>query len=380
MESDFRIYSNITKSQSSENNKDDNDSSPLILEGIASTTGIDLDGDYMTESCIESLKEQALECNIHCDHQYGLSDVIGTVTEVIETDDDTLKIRFNVLDKYRAEIEDYLDNGINLGLSIGGTVTDYTPLKDGGWQVNEMTLHEISLTPLPANWDTFGTVEQISKGLVQSKCLNGACKILTKRKKIQHTKEMQEQKEIIKELVDAVNELKKEIQIGKAEPAEEDEPATMQDVTDAVNEAIIEVKEQIVDELKEEFDLESTTKSVDEEEIDVEVDEEDDDKNKSCDEEDKNKSGKEDEEDDDKNKSLTLKQEIIKSAKKEVIDNVVAELMKSRDPVSVTKGKVAEPKTKSQEEDNFNRDHNGHIVMSSHEIAKALISPKDYKA
>lgn len=174
-EQEFRLYcSDIKKNLDPQY---DNKTKPLILEGVASTSDIDLEGDYITPQCIESFKHQATNCNIHNNHNVGLDDVIGTVLEVLESDNKTLRIKFSILPLFRKHIEECIDNGVKLGLSIGGTILDYDS-GDDGLKIKNMMLHEISLTPLPANWNTMGTVTH-SKSMdkvIEAKCLNGVCK------------------------------------------------------------------------------------------------------------------------------------------------------------------------------------------------------------
>lgn len=173
---EFKIYcSDITKSvQTTKAKKGKNE--PLILEGVASTSDIDLEGDFITPQCIENFKLQATNCNIHNNHNVGLDDVIGTVLEVLDSDSQTLKIKFSILPLFREHIEECIDNGVKLGLSIGGTIVDYDNADDG-LKIKSMMLHEISLTPLPANWNTMGTVVREGQGnVIEAKCLNGVCK------------------------------------------------------------------------------------------------------------------------------------------------------------------------------------------------------------
>lgn len=196
-EQEFRIYcSDITKSLDPDYTVDDK-TTPLILEGIASTSDIDLEGDYITPQCIESFKLQATQCNIHNNHNVGLDDVIGTVLEVLDSDSKTLKIKFSILPLFRKHIEECIDNGVKLGLSIGGTIIDYDST-DEGLKINSMMLHEISLTPLPANWNTMGTVTASEKSMdevIEAKCLNGVCKqFLNKIEKTTEQEKMETEK------------------------------------------------------------------------------------------------------------------------------------------------------------------------------------------
>ena len=174
---EFKIYcGHISKTLDTEKARKKGKNQPLILEGVASTSDIDLEGDYITPECIENFKLQATQCNIHNNHNVGLDDVIGTVLEVLDTDSQTLKIKFSILPLFREHIEQCIDNGVKLGLSIGGTIVDYTT-DETGLKIKSMMLHEISLTPLPANWNTMGTVvREGESNVIEAKCLNGVCK------------------------------------------------------------------------------------------------------------------------------------------------------------------------------------------------------------
>ena len=204
-----QIYPDTTKSYTL------NEDGSLTIEGIASTTNKDLQDDIVTPSAIESMKRQLQAgLNLHGDHWYGLFDgIIGAINEVIDTDAYSLRIKAKILPKYANEIKDMLDIGVKLGLSIGGRVTEHTQLEDGGWEIKDITLREISLTGMPANWDTYGTITT-SKGLVKSTCLTGACYTIMKNE------------------VDNMAE-------------NEIETLTKEDVKDLINEALILMKEEI---------------------------------------------------------------------------------------------------------------------------------------
>lgn len=160
-----------------------NEDGTLTIEGIASTTNKDLQGDIVLPEAIESMKQQLLSTtkNLHGDHEYKLFEgIIGAIKEVIETDSDSLKIKAIIRSKFASEIKEMLDIGINLGLSIGGRIIDYNPLKNGGWEIKDINLLEISLTGMPANWDTFGTITTSKNTTVIAKCLTGACQVIRK--------------------------------------------------------------------------------------------------------------------------------------------------------------------------------------------------------
>lgn len=205
----------------------DSTSQDLILEGVATTTGVDLEGDYMTRDCIKSLKEQILPLNIHMSHKKETKDVVGSVLDVMNTDDDTLKIKFVILPSYKDFINELLDYGVNLGLSIRGKAIDYVKT-DTGLKVNQVKLLEVSLTPLPANWETFGTVKKIDESIT-SQCFNGAC--------MQLVKSMSTEQESIEEKFDD----SEDVSLGE------------QRVIDLINEAFSNFEDRIIKYLESEY-------------------------------------------------------------------------------------------------------------------------------
>lgn len=168
----FEVYAPLTTKTADEDGG-------LIITGVASTTNKDLVGDTITQEAIASMKEQALGLNIYDGHNYGvLKHLIGNIIGIPDSDDDTLVIKGKILPSYREKIQELIDNHIPLGWSIGGNVTDYDNTSEG-YLIKDFDLKEISLTGMPANWDTYGTVTT-SKGLVKSKCLLGACHTVLK--------------------------------------------------------------------------------------------------------------------------------------------------------------------------------------------------------
>ena len=213
---------------------------PLILEGVASSNSVDLDGDYMTNECLEDMKTQALGLNIFLDHEHTIDKIVGKVTDVIETSSDVFKIKFSVIPAYEWYISDFLQNGINLGLSIGASVLDFEDTETG-WKINKVKLHEISIVGIPANWDTFGTVQTSKElGMVTAKCFNGACKQIIDKLDLQ------------KDLVTTTT-ITKEFEDG--EEADEDGIITEEEVIKLINEALIEAKDQIITEIVSEYHL-----------------------------------------------------------------------------------------------------------------------------
>ena len=160
-----------------------NDDGTLTIEGVASTTNKDLEGDVILQSAIDSMKMQLTTShkNLHGDHRYKLFEgILGAITKVVDSDDNILKIRATILSKYAAFVKEMLDIGVQLGLSIGGKIKDYDQTNDG-WEIKDIDLFEISLTGMPANYDTFGTVVATKNSdIADAKCLAGACHLIRK--------------------------------------------------------------------------------------------------------------------------------------------------------------------------------------------------------
>ena len=249
-----------------------NENGTLSLKGVASTTSLDLHGDVINPNCIQKMKEQALSLNIHADHLYNIDDVIGTITNVIPSNDDTLVIQFDIIPSIAPKIKELLDTNVKLGLSIGGTVKEYKNNVDDngeviGWEILDIDLYEISLTPLPANWDTFGTVQTV-KNLTQAKCITGACEIMRKTKTQENNKKqtMKELKEIKKEIESLKTEIQKE---SEAENIEETINTMINDMASKIKAEIDEVSaetitqlfEKLSETLKEEI-LEATKREI----------------------------------------------------------------------------------------------------------------------
>lgn len=259
MRKEFKVYSPLTtKSVDEFITKSEESSDRILLEGIASTTSRDLHDEIVSLAAIQSMAEQATVLNIHGDHWYSLEDVVGAITEA-SVEEKQLKIKFLVTKKHTPDIKDLLETGVRLGLSIGGYVTSYD---EKNRIINAIELHEISLTAMPANWDTFGTVTS-SKGLVESNCLTGACY------------------EIVKNLHEEKSMTKKDMKT-KEESSEETSVLTNDDVIALINEYMAEKEETIAQEITEkvesqlesivdaklaELENESETEEVEDEEV-----------------------------------------------------------------------------------------------------------------
>lgn len=295
MKKEFKVYSPLTNKSVDRfltKSEEDGSDERIMLEGIASTTSRDLHDEIVSSAAIESMAEQAMVLNIHGDHWYDLQDVIGAIKEST-VEDKQLKIKFLITKRHTPDIKDLLETGVRLGLSIGGYVTNYD---EKNRIINEIELHEISLTAMPANWDTFGTVVS-SKGLVESNCLTGACY------------------EIVKNLNGEIM-TKKEMNT-KEEPQSEDSGLTEDKVIELINEYMAEKEETIVEEItgKVESQLESM--------VEAKVQELIDDEEEVPPAEDGETKAQEDEEDEDASTEEEDKEDETKSLSPEMITEVI---------------------------------------------------------
>ena len=258
----------------------------------------------------------------------------------MDSDDTSLKIRADLLKAKSPQIKDMLDVGVNLGLSIGGKITEYTILEDHGWEIKDLKLMEISLTGMPANWDTYGTIQESSeKSIVKAKCLAGACHVI--------------RKELIGDTMS-----KKEDPI-KSKTKTETAEFTKDDAVDLFNELMASKQDEIVTEIASET-VKQVTKEVP---ALVKAEFE---KLKDSNSSNNNESDEDDENDDDKNKALAdLINTTVKSAFDENMSNLFKDLNNTRQPSF----KVDDINEKNLEDPQDNNKEKG---MTSKEIAERI--------
>lgn len=361
---EFKVYSPLTAKSVKEftTKSNDGDNERILLEGIASTTSRDLHDEIVSAEAISMMAEQALALNIHANHWYGLEDVIGAIKNA-DVEDDQLRIKFLITKKYTPDIKDLIDTGVRLGLSIGGYITNYD---EKNRIINEIELHEISLTPMPANWDTFGTVTT-SKGLVESNCLTGACYAIVKTLDGESNMESKN------------NETHKE---------EESSELTQDDVIQLINEYMAEKEETIAQEITEkvEAQLESIVdakikEALENEPVDEEPAEEDETKaTEDEDTEDENKPQEEEEEDKEETKSITP--ELIADLISKGIDNalgddfaekVATKMFGNLDQTRTTKGSKLEQYLQTKQEPQVTEEPVEKSTYSTKETAEILM-------
>ena len=165
---EYRVYGLPIEAKS----YDMNDDGTLTIVGVASTTSKDYANEIVSPEVLESLAEQAVGINIYRDHNRHYDGGIGAVIEAWVTDNQ-LWIEGKILSEYAPGIKERLDIGMNFGFSISGfPKKQRTP---EGLLIVDYDLKDITLTYIPMNWDTYGTVEYKSQNLIASNCLTGAC-------------------------------------------------------------------------------------------------------------------------------------------------------------------------------------------------------------
>ena len=138
----------------------------LYIKGIANTGERDLVGDVITEQALQEIAEQAVNRNLHFNHAGHFDNTLSELTESIigvitesEVTSEGVEITARILPKHADNIRYLLDNGVRLGLSVSGQAH----YEENSWeQIESWDLTEISLTAMPCDQGTMGTVE-ISK-------------------------------------------------------------------------------------------------------------------------------------------------------------------------------------------------------------------------
>jgi hypothetical protein len=241
------------------------DDGTLTITGVFSTTNKDLDGEIVSPQALASLQRQAVGLNLHLDHNHNYDGGIGVITES-HIEANQVYITAVILSEYASGILERLNLGMNFGFSVGGipVVNNLNPQI-----IDDFVLLEISLTLLPANWDTFGTVE--AKGVVKSKCLTGACHYIIKNSKNIMKKEYEDnsKQELEQMVINLVNEaFANKEQVIIDEFRNELQPIVTEIVAEEVTPKVQEIVVNYLDEL---FPAEEL---VDEEFVEAEVNEE----------------------------------------------------------------------------------------------------------
>ena len=238
---EYRVYGLPIESKS----YDMEDDGTLTIVGVASTTNKDYANEIVSPEVLESLAKQAVGINIYRDHNRHYDGGIGAVIEAW-VKDNQLWIKGKILSEYASGIKERLDIGMNFGFSISGF-----PKKQRvpeGLLIVDYDLKDITLTYIPMNWDTYGTVEYKSQNLIASNCLTGACYHAITNDDGE-TMEKKDNDKIEEEIPEEPVEDKKEINDGAGLS-----DAQLNQVKDLLNEVVAELEPRIIDNLKPELE------------------------------------------------------------------------------------------------------------------------------
>ena len=142
----------------------------MIVEGLASTTEVDLTGERMAESAIKSMAASNLPLSFRSEHKSEWDSELGAVTSLTATPNHQLLMRAELdPDHPNAHfLFGKLQKGSQLGLSIGGKVNDWawehdTTIGKAVRTYKDIALQEVSVTSHPAVASTF--LSAINKSL-----------------------------------------------------------------------------------------------------------------------------------------------------------------------------------------------------------------------
>lgn len=145
-----------------------------ILIGVASTLSLDKDEEKMSSKALQQMEMdiKTLGINLFGNHEHNWENTLGSITGA-HIEKDALKIEVRLDDPItNAKIPmllNKLSRGINLGLSVGGNVTDFKWVYDEELQkkikmIDAVKLYEVSVVGIPSNGDSFLSIPgQITK-------------------------------------------------------------------------------------------------------------------------------------------------------------------------------------------------------------------------
>jgi HK97 family phage prohead protease len=153
----FKIFAPMLKTSMGTDGK-------MRLHGIASSTVKDRHGDTMTSSALADMEQSAsANMTIFLNHSYEVpEDVAGSVERAIirshpqdpNIHDLALDIVINSANDRAVKAWEAINNGTQLGLSIGAMIPDGGATRDrktGSYEINHVELLETSLVGVPAN-------------------------------------------------------------------------------------------------------------------------------------------------------------------------------------------------------------------------------------
>lgn len=148
------------------------DGKSWYLQGYASNTDIDRDGDRMSRRAILQMKEAMGQgMTLFGDHAHGLFDSLGVITKAEDTPDGKLYVEARLEDPDKnpkvAQLLHKLEIGERIGLSIGGDLASSHTVREGNKNIriiDDVKLYELSAVGIPSNADSY-VVGSVYKGL-----------------------------------------------------------------------------------------------------------------------------------------------------------------------------------------------------------------------
>jgi hypothetical protein len=134
----------------------------LYLEFALATTDVDLEGEQLTQRCLDDMAKQALGINMYLDHKYDLDHTIGPVIEA-KVEGNELWVKGRVRNELRKTIQDILDSETKMGGSFGG-VCEEDFMDERVRMLDKVNLLDATFTPMPVNTATSGTGRESVKG------------------------------------------------------------------------------------------------------------------------------------------------------------------------------------------------------------------------
>ena len=312
-----------------------------FVEGVASSTDLDLHGDRMAPEAIQtmadSLKQHVI--NLNAEHDTSWQSELGEISKLEVTDDNKLAIEaeLNRISKSNDLWYALTELDKKLGLSVGGYVREYEMTKEGEGEdakwirlFKDIELDHIAVTSNPANPKTW--ISNISKSVTANEDKLEK-KIEFEDEEVEKAEKAKMTEEIVKD--DSSLETKEaEEETADAEVVSEDEAETKvePETEESEEESKVDEEESKEEESKEEeVDSEEEVESEDESKEDESEKEESEDEEAEETEESEEEAKADEEESDEEGESETKEEAEDESEKKEEAEEEVAE---SADPAN----------------------------------------------
>lgn len=292
--------------------KDTEGNNTLYLTGIANTGMEDLVGDVVTQQALESIAEQIPLHNLHMDHNHDWDGIVGRMTEGWVADDG-VHFKARILRERAGEIQSYLDQDVIMGASISGCCEyEENSLSD----IVQWQLTEISLTPIPCDQATLGSV-MVAKSFVDA--VSGLKKIKNDEgdKMAEDNNEAVTTEKVEEMINTAVNEIREDLAEVVTQKVDEKYDAKINELVSR-----IETLESQLEDSTTEGEEGTTTEGEGESTPAIngegKTDDEEEDKSSDDEDEDESQEDENNEDDDDEDKSVNFADEIRKAVREEI--------------------------------------------------------------